>query len=62
MLNSSTSVIYGILIQAALQTFQNNMIQLGLDTAGNSLNTGTGIQGILESIGTDNFYFKQYYT
>src|SRR2546423_14782176 len=43
-------------------TFQNNMVRLGLDAAGNSITTGFSIIGIQDTAGaTANYYFKSVY-
>ena len=43
-------------------TFQNNMVQLGFDAAGNSITTGFMIAGIRDTDGaTANYYFNNVY-
>jgi len=43
-------------------TFQNNMVRLGLDAAGNSITTGFSIIGIQDTAGaTANYYFNSVY-
>lgn len=59
--NSNTSSINGIHASGGTTTYQNNMIQLGLDTSGNSINSGCSIKGINETGGTNNFYFNSLY-
>jgi len=58
----NNSTINGIRIQGGLWTVRNNMISIGLDTSGNSLNYGATINGILETgTVTNNIYFNSVY-
>lgn len=60
--SSTAAVVSGIYSGAGSATFQNNMIRLGLDTSGNSINTGFIINGMAESGNpTNNFYFNSIY-
>ncbi|MHC1736578.1 MAG: fibronectin type III domain-containing protein [Ignavibacteriaceae bacterium] len=60
---STTAGIMGISHtgSGSLTTYQNNMVRLGLDAAGNPINTGYTIDGIYESVGANNFYFNTVY-
>ncbi|HEU0275216.1 MAG TPA: hypothetical protein VFQ83_11870 [Candidatus Udaeobacter sp.] len=55
--------IFGIVMEGqGNATFQNNMVQLGLDAAGNSITTGYTIAGIRDTDGaTANYYFNSVY-
>ncbi len=57
----STSAVNGIIAKSGNATYQNNMIRLGVDEDGNSMNIGATINGIDESAGTNNFYFNSVY-
>lgn len=61
LVNNQTSTINGISANNGSASFQNNMIRLGIDAAGNSLNTGAAINGISETSGGNNFYFNSVY-
>ena len=58
---SPNAIINGIQTSGGAATYQNNMIRLGLDTSGNSVNAGAAIYGISESGGTNSFYFNSVY-
>lgn len=53
--------INGIEVQAGTSTIKNNMIRLGLDTSGNSMNTSCIINGMYDAGGTNNYYFNSVY-
>jgi len=58
----NNSTINGIRIQGGFRTIRNNMISIGLDTSGNSLNYGASINGIIETgTVTNNIYFNSIY-
>ncbi|HAY34950.1 MAG TPA: hypothetical protein PK536_05630 [Ignavibacteria bacterium] len=60
--SSSAATMNGIYVQGGIAVYQNNMISLGIDASGSSLFTaGVAINGIIESSGTDNFYFNSLY-
>jgi hypothetical protein len=42
-------------------TYKNNMVRLGVDSAGASITTGIGFNGMLEQAGTNNYYFNSVY-
>ena len=56
-----TSQLVGILPVAGSGTYKNNMVQLGLDAAGNSITPGYVIYGMFEIAGTNNIYFNSVY-
>jgi len=55
--------IYGIVMRGVGNaTFDNNMVRLGYDAAGNSITTGFDIEGIRDIAGaTANYYFNSVY-
>ncbi|HSN75301.1 MAG TPA: hypothetical protein VL334_09500 [Anaerolineae bacterium] len=55
---TTTAAINGILAYRGAATYQNNMVRLGIDAAGNSMTTGYAISGIYHGAGADacNFY------
>ena len=55
--------IWGLVMEGqGTATFQNNMVRLGLDAAGNSITTGFSIVGIRDITGaTANYYFNSVY-
>jgi len=57
--------LYGIIagsgIAGSANNYINNMIQLGIDDAGNDLSTGYTMYGIYENGGPNNFYFNSVY-
>jgi hypothetical protein len=55
--------IWGLVMEGqGTATFQNNMVRLGLDAAGNSITTGFSIIGIRDIAGaTANYYFNSVY-
>lgn len=61
MASSSTATINGIHFIGGTVTFANNMIRLGLDTAGGGINTGLSINGIYETSGQPEYYFNSIY-
>lgn len=52
--------IFGLVMEGqGAATFQNNMVQLGFDAAGNSITAGFSIAGIRDTAGaTANYYFN----
>ena len=58
---STTASMTGINTNNGLTNYQNNMIRLGIDASGNSINTGYAISGINDGVGTNNFYFNSIY-
>jgi len=58
---SPFQTINGIQIQSGTSTIKNNMIRIGLDTSGNSMTTSCTINGMIETGGTNNFYFNSVY-
>ena len=62
--SSVNASIYGIqagYANTSVCNYRNNMIRLGITSAGSGLNTGAGIYGILDSNGTNNFYYNSVY-
>ena len=56
------SQVAGIVPTAGTANYQNNMVRLGLDAAGNSITGGYFIAGIFEAAGgPNNFYFNSVY-
>src|SRR5581483_5072520 len=55
--------IWGVVMEGqGMATFQNNMVRLGLDAAGNSITTGFSFVGIRDTAGaTANYYFNSVY-
>ncbi len=51
---STTADLTGIRFNSGLATFQNNMVRLGIDAAGNPLTTGIPITGLYEFLSTGN--------
>lgn len=58
--NTSASVI-GVNVAGGTTNFQNNMIRLGIDAAGNVQTTAFSITGISDNSGTNNYYFNSVY-
>ena len=61
-----SAAINGIYAYNGLSEFQNNMIRLGIDDAGNDINTGYAINGIFDGATTstsnsNNFYHNNVY-
>lgn len=61
IVSSNNSKINGILANGGSSNYQNNMIQLGLDTSGNSVTSGALIKGINDTAGSNNYYFNSVY-
>lgn len=60
--SSSTAVLTGIEIGGGVATTSNNMIRLGIDASGSSLNNDLNINGILKSTTANNdIYFNSIY-
>jgi trimeric autotransporter adhesin len=59
----TTNQIWGMVMRGqGTATFQNNMVRLGLDAAGNSITAGFQITGIRDIAGaTANYYFNSVY-
>jgi hypothetical protein len=55
--SSATARVNGIYVQGGTATYQNNMIALGSDMTANS----PLINGIAETVGTNNFYYNSVY-
>ncbi len=55
------ALVNGIYVNAGNSTYQNNMISLGMDAAGNSITTGYATSGINEAAGTNNYYHNSIY-
>jgi trimeric autotransporter adhesin len=55
--------VFGLVMEGqGTATFQNNMVRLGLDAAGNSITTGFSIVGIRDIAGaTANYYYNSVY-
>jgi len=64
-INNQTAIINGISSNNGKANYQNNMIRLGLDGLGNSINYGAGINGITDAsselVSSNNFYFNSIY-
>ena len=58
---SGAGVLRGINVTGGTANYQNNMIRLGVDAAGNSVSGGYDIIGISETTGTNNYYFNSVY-
>jgi hypothetical protein len=56
-----TSQIAGILPVAGSGTYQNNMVRLGFDAAGNPITNGIVMYGMFEIAGTNNVYNNSVY-
>lgn len=54
----TSSPLVGIHAAAGTTVYKNNMVQLGINSAGGNLNVGFGITGILEEAGINDFYFN----
>ncbi|MBK7244875.1 MAG: HYR domain-containing protein [Saprospiraceae bacterium] len=59
--SSTTAQINGINITGGTALYANNMIRLGIDDSGSDINVGGIINGINETVGTNNFYFNSIY-
>ncbi len=55
------SLLVGIHAASAVATYRNNMVRLGVNSAGTSVSTAYDIEGIFEESGTNNFYFNTVY-
>lgn len=58
---ATTSQMVGILPVAGSATYQNNMVRLGNDAAGNPITTGYVMYGMFEVAGTNNIYHNSVY-
>ena len=59
---STSATIIGLNITAGVATFQNNMIQLGIDTVGNNITTAYAITGIAKgTANSEKFFFNSIY-
>ena len=58
---NQTATINGIVAANGTNTFQNNMIRLGIDASGNSVSYGAPINGINETGSGSDFYFNSVY-
>jgi len=62
VINNNSSTMNGIETQSfGTASFQNNMIRLGINAAGNSVSHGAKVNGIKESNGANDFYFNSVY-
>lgn len=61
LVSENNSSINGLYVNGGTSTFENNMISLGLDTSGSSMNNGSSLNGIREFGGSNNFYFNSVY-
>jgi len=59
--SSATAEIRGINVTAGLTTFQNNIVDLGIDALGAPLTAGIVLNGIYDGAGTNNFYHNTVY-
>jgi trimeric autotransporter adhesin len=59
--SATTSQLVGILPVAGNGTYQNNMVRLGYDAAGNSITSGIVIYGMFEIAGANNIYNNSVY-
>ncbi len=57
----ASAVLRGILHVTGNATYQNNMIRLGIDAAGNSVTGPYDIAGYAETVGSNNFYHNTIY-
>lgn len=57
---AATSFI-GIHAAGGIATYRNNMVRLGITSAGTPVTTGYDIEGIYEESGTNDFYFNSVY-
>jgi hypothetical protein len=58
---STSGIVNGIQVSNGETTFSNNIIRLGINTAGASQTVGSAINGINEISGTNNFYYNSIY-
>ncbi len=58
---ATTSTITGIHAVSGTTTYKNNMIRLGINSAGVTVATAYNINGILEEGGINDFYFNSVY-
>jgi len=58
---STTATLNGIYCAGGLTTFKNNLIRLGINSAGSGLTVGYPINGIYESGGINNYYNNSVY-
>ena len=59
--SSATAALRGINVSAGVTTYQNNMVRLGIDSAGVGVTAPCDIIGINESSGTNNYYHNSVY-
>lgn len=59
--NNPLAVINGMDIAAGNNNINNNMIRMGIDTAGNGIATGCVLRGITKNAGNSNIYFNTVY-
>lgn len=55
------AIITGIDVAAGVNNVNNNIIRLGIDTAGNAITTGAVFRGISKNSGNSNIYFNTVY-
>jgi hypothetical protein len=58
---ATTANITGIYESAGMSEYQNNLVRLGINGSGASINNGYAINGIYELAGTNNNYFNSVY-
>jgi hypothetical protein len=59
--NNPLAVVNGIDIAAGTTNVNNNIIRMGIDTAGNSITTGCVFRGITKNSGNSSIYFNTVY-
>lgn len=60
-ISGNNSSINGIYANAGANSFENNMISIGLDPAGNSIVNGSSLNGFRDFGGLNNYYFNSVY-
>lgn len=58
---STTAALRGINVSGGVTTYANNMIRIGVDSAGSGVNGAYDIVGINDSTGTNNYYHNSVY-
>ncbi len=59
--NNPSVIITGIDVAVGTNNVNNNIIRLGVDTAGNGITTGATLRGITKNSGNSNIYFNTVY-
>lgn len=57
----TTSIVTGIHAAGGAATYKNNMVRLGINSAGGNITNALDFEGIYEEGGTNNFYFNSVY-